>query len=355
MSLEKFGVEHKQVKAKLVACIRFNLIQHTKIQEVLQELAQAIPAGDIVGPPYLIQQYFSSYTEGYEAEVGFPVTQAFNTGRITSKMVPALEVLALIHQGPPETLRDTKIKLHQFTREHALISDEFTREVYLDWQDPHGPIETQFVIHNWNAIFARDLERVLGDAGRDTVMQGAETIDVESAPEERFQWAKAAMQRLDDLADEHQKYDVVSSCAHVFPPGLLDKLKRVYAETRSQSDDSLEAVDAVRAFMKADTGWGPDMPERQGYIIYHTKKPADPQAYEQAQTAEEKRAAYCFCPIIRTRLEEGMPITYCYCGSGWFRQQWEAATGKPVIVEVIKSVLKGDDVCQFAVHLAEDL
>jgi hypothetical protein len=157
------------------------------------------------------------------------------------------------------------------------------------------------------------------------------------------------------MADEHQKFDVVSSCAHVYPPGQLAKLKRVYEEARGQADDALEAIDAVRAFMEADPGWPPDLPERKGYVVYHTKKPADPQAYEQAQTDDEKRAAYCFCPIIRANLDKGMPVTYCYCGSGWFRQQWETATGKAVTVDVIQSVLKGDMVCQFAVHLPEDL
>jgi len=355
MSLKELGIEYKKVKATLVAYIQFNLKERTDIQDMLQELAGAIPEGGIAGAPYVNIQYFSSYTEGFEAETGFPVTGDVESGRVRSKISSALEVLALAYTDPPESLRETKIKLHQFSSQHALISDEFTRKVYLDWQNPNGPIEIQFVIHNWNAIFARDLERVLGKAERDTVMQGAEALHVESAPEERFQWAKAAMQRLDALADERQKYNVVSSCAHVFPPGLLEKLKQVYAETRSQTDDPFEAVDAVRAFMQADAGWGPDMPERQGHVIYHTKQPADLQAYEQAQTAEEKRAAYCFCPIIRARLDEGMPITYCYCGSGWFRQQWEAATGKPVTVDVIQSVLKGDLICQFAVHLPEDL
>ena len=70
---------------------------------------------------------------------------------------------------------------------------------------------------------------------------------------------------------------------------------------------------------------------------------------------KRKRAAYCFCPVIRARLDAGMPVTYCYCGAGWYRQQWETATGMPVRVEVVRSVLKGDDVCSFAVHLADEL
>ena len=355
MSLDKLGIEHKQVEATLVAHISFNLKERTDIQDVLGELAETIPDGMIAGAPFVNIQFFSSYTEGYEAEAGFPVRGSVESGRVSSKTSPALEVLALTHTGPPESLRETKIKLHQFTGQHALIADEFTREVYPDWPNPQGPVEVQFVVHNWNDILARNLERVLAGEKRPAVMEGVETLDMESTPAERFEWVKGAMQRLDTLADEHQKFDIVSSCAHVYPPGQLAKLKRVYQEARDQTDDALEAIDAVRAFMQADPGWNEREQYREGRVIYHTKNPVDPQGYAEAQTDDEKRAAYCFCPIIRARLGEGMPVTYCYCGSGWYRQQWEAATGKPVTVDVVQSVLKGDLVCQFAVHLPEDL
>jgi hypothetical protein len=187
-------------------------------------------------------------------------------------------------------------------------------------------------------------------------MQGAGALGVESGPAERFEWAKGAMQRLDSLADECQKFDVVSSCAHVFPAELLEKLQRAYAAARERGDEPLQAVDAVLAFMETDPAWNETEHSRQGSIIYQTKKPADPEAFANARTDDERRAAACFCPVIRMRLKEGMPLTYCYCGAGWFRQQWETATGKPVaMVEVVRSVLKGDLVCEFATHLAEDL
>ena len=213
----------------------------------------------------------------------------------------------------------------------------------------------QFVLHPWNALFARNLERVLGAAGRETILGGAENLDPESSPGQRFRWARAAVTRLDEIADEDQTYDVLSSCAHVFPPGQLEKLRRTYEAARAQSADPLQAVDAVREFMRTDPGWNDTQGYRQGRVLYHTKNPADPEAYAAAETVQEKRAAYCFCPVLKGRLDEGMPASYCYCGSGWYRQQWEAATGKPVRVEVVQSVLKGDEVCQFAVHLSEDL
>ena len=355
MALVELGIEHKGIPATLVACVRFNLKGRSEVAGIFEDLACAIPEEQIAGPPYLILQYFSSYTEGYEAEAGFPVKRPFEDGWIKSKLSPAMEVLSVTHRGAPEGLRESRGKLSQFSRKHALISDEFTREVYPDWPNPEGAIELQFVIHPWNALFAENLERALGTARSETVLAGAEALTVMSTPEQRFRWAKAALEQLDKSASEQEQFEVLSRCAHVYPPGQLEKLKRVYNEARSDSDDPLVAVDAVRAFMRSDPGWNDEAGYRQGHVVYHTKNPADPEAYEQAKTAEEKRAAYCFCPVIRERLDGGMPTSYCYCGAGWYRQQWETATGKPVRVEVVQSVLRGNEVCQFAVHLAEDL
>lgn len=355
MSIEELGIQYQKIEPQLVCYRRFNLKERAEIPGAFQELAKDIPASIITGAPYCILQYFSSYPEGYEAEVGFPVKQPFENDQIRCKTTQEMEVLASLHAGPPETLRETKLKLQQFTGGHALISDEFIREVYPDWDKPVGTIEAQFVIHNWNARFAMNLERVLGKEKCNQVMQGVEAIGLESTPEERFQWAKGAIEKLEDLADGFQRYDVVSACAHVFPPGQLEKLRRVFVEACTKLADPLEAVDAVLAFMATDPGWGEIGAHREGHTLYHTKNPVDPEGYASAKTAAEKRAAYCFCPVIRARLDAGMPVTYCYCGAGWYRQQWETATGMPVRVEVIRSVLKGDDACSFAVHLSDEL
>jgi effector-binding domain-containing protein len=354
-TLGDLGISHLQIKPHLVAFFRFNLKDREEILTAIQELVNEIPTELIAGDPYCHIQYFSSYPEGYEAEVGFPITSEYKCARIQSKITLPMEVLSIRHRGPQDTLRETKQILNQFTREHALISDEFTREVYPDWQNHLGEIEVQFVIHDWNSLFEQHLGLVLGSEIKAQTLEGISRINLESNPEERFSWAKEVITRLECLADKAQRYDVVSSCAHVFPPGQLEKLHKVFQDARGKTDQPLDAVDAVLAFMAADPGWGEKGTYRDGNIIYHTKNLFDPEAYEKAETEADKRAAYCYCPVVRTRLEQGMPVTYCLCGAGWYRQQWEAATGKPVRVGVARSLLKGDDRCSFSVRLSDDI
>jgi hypothetical protein len=185
-------------------------------------------------------------------------------------------------------------------------------------------------------------------------MQGHERLEIESGLEVRFEWVKGMLTRLDGLVDESQKWDILSGCAHVFPQGQINKLAAVFSETKSQTGDPLQAVDAVIAFMDSDPGWA-EGGFRDGYTIFATKKPRDPKAYAEAQTDIERRQAYCYCPLVRSKMDQGMPVDFCNCGSGWFRQQWEGATSRPVTMEIIKSVLRGEEKCEFAIHLPEDL
>ncbi len=355
MTLKGLGFEHKKFDETPVATIRLNLKERKELHPILDELTQNIPGGQILGPAFCIFQFVTSVKDGFDAEVGFPVARVVETDIIKSRTLPAMEVLSLVHSGPLGELKESYKKLYGCASEHGLISDEFSREVYLDSNDPEGDkIELQFVIHNWNRLLGKNLERVLGEKVRREVLGGSDELTIESTVNERFQWVKGAMERLNKLADKEKRYDVLSSCAHVFPRRQIDKLKAIYEETRAKTDDPLKAVDAVIEFMGEDPGWG-ERPLRKGNVIYSSKQPRDPVGYEKAKNEADKRRAYCFCPLVRNHLDDAMPITFCYCGAGWYRQQWEGAIGKPVSIEIVKSVLAGDDVCQFAIHLPKDL
>jgi len=355
VSLSELDIEHRRYGDTLIATKRLAIQARAELPVVVEQLAQEVPGDAIAGPAFAILHFITSVKDGSDVEVGFRVTRRVETAQLHTRLLPPLEVLALRHTGPLDTLRESYAKLYGYASAHGVISDEFCRELYLDLRDAaHCEIELQFVVHNWNALLARNLERVVGPAAREAVMQGSDAIGVETSLDDRFQWVKQALERLDGLADEGQEYDLLSSCAHVFPAEQVAKLKAVYDDARQQMGDALQAVDAVIAFMDGDPGWQKGS-RREGRIVYAAKNPRDPQAYEKAQSEADKKQAYCFCPIVRSHLGQGMPTSFCYCGAGWYRRQWEGAIGKPVTIEVVQSILKGDDVCQFAIRLPDDL
>jgi effector-binding domain-containing protein len=352
---ENITIEHKRIDTMLVAMRRLVVRQRDDLQLALQELSRQIPQGNICGPAFAIFWFVTSIKDGFEVDAGYPVIQPFEKNHIRSVVYPSMEVLSAMHRGPANELRNTLLKVHGFAGEHAIISDEFRREVYWDGDDPKGSrIEVQFIVHNWHERLARNLERVLGSNGNRTVMQGCDALTLQSSPEERFKWTKDAVERLELLANPYQQYDILSSCAHVFPQAQIDKLAATFNQAIKAGKTGLQAVDAVIDFMGQDPGWG-ERPRREGRIIFSAKNPRDPEGYAKAANPLEKRRAYCFCPLLRDHMDQGMPLSFCNCGAGWYRQQWEGATGKPIRIEIVKSVSRGDDACEFAIHLAPDL
>ena len=349
------SIKYKQYPPTLAATMRRVVQKRAEIKTALDILALEIPADKVAGPPFCIFNFITSVKEGYDVTLGFPITHVIETGNLKPQLLPEMEVLSIIHRDSLEKLDETVGAVFAYAKQYALISDEFYREVYLGEADPDGPgTEVHFIVHNWNHKLTAGLERVLGPEACETIMQGSEKLEIESGVDDRFEWVKGMLERLGEVADEHQKSDIVSGCAHVFPQSQIDKLTVVFREAKFRTGDPLQAVDAVITFMEEDPGWAGGG-VRNGHTVYTGKKPRDPKAYAEAKTDLERRQAYCFCPLVRTKMDQNMPVDFCYCGSGWFRQQWEGATGKPVTIEIVKSVLRGDEKCEFAIHLPEDL
>jgi len=59
----------------------------------------------------------------------------------------------------------------------------------------------------------------------------------------------------------------------------------------------------------------------------------------------------CHCPIVRLYPSLRFPSTWCSCSTER-AQLFESASGKPVMAELEKSLLKGDDICKVRLTLA---
>jgi len=285
---------------------------------------------------------FGAEEGGLQVRIGLASSSLIGIAGLEAVELKEEQALVATHRGPYSSIRDTYMEMYAVMRRRGLVPQTRAREVvhHLDPGDPEATvIEVQWPLHDWTGLLAGGVEEVLGPEAREHVMQGVDSLTPETSREDRLEWVKGALARLEGIADEEQMYWSISRCADCYPAWRVRNLRQVFLDTGS--------VDAVMDAMKGDIEWY-STPRREGNLIYHTKVPYDRAAWEAATDREGRRRAYCHCPLIQKDPGDVTP-TYCYCGTGWVRQL------RPIRVEVLKSLPAGDEECQFLIHLPEDV
>jgi predicted hydrocarbon binding protein len=220
----------------------------------------------------------------------------------------------------------------------------------------------------WLAKFADCLDAAAGEDLRRAVMEGSEALSSQSSREEVVAWSRAAMARLEALLpDEHTRCEIMTGCACQYPKAQLAEIRRAYQETgdvelahqmlQVQFESFLRETLELQEAMIDEVigrGWG-SAGVKQGSTIIATKIPKSGYLLEylQEEDSQRRRQIYCHCPRVRdaVTMQEQLPLTYCYCGAGFYKGIWEEILQQPVEVEVRESVLQGGDVCTIAIHL----
>ena len=88
-------------------------------------------------------------------------------------------------------------------------------------------------------------------------------------------------------------------------------------------------------------------------VVYETKIPFLTKQYLAESDPTLKRYYYCHCPWAREAVKSGERVApiFCNCSAGFHKRPWEAALGQRIQVDVLESVLRGDERCRFAIHL----
>ena len=348
-------IDYRKFPETYIASIRTAVHQRSEIIKHIENLKTMIEPSFIAGSAFIITYFVTSVADGDDMEICIPLKSEVKSDLFSTRLLPSFEVLSLVHQGPISDLGKSYQELFQYGRNNWYISDEFGREVFIDSDDPLAEtIEIQLIIHNWNKLLSKNLERVLGPEVQEELMDGHEKLPHTISTEEQYNWLSNVIDRLDERATKDQKYDILSSCSHIFPQEIIDRGKEIFRKALAENNSFLDAIDSTIQFMGKDHGWG-DAPVREGYVLYVKKSPANPQKYKDATTREERRKAYCFCLMVQEHLNDGLSPTFCNCGTGWFRRQWESILDHPVKIQILHSVLKGDEECKFAIHLPQNL
>lgn len=90
--------------------------------------------------------------------------------------------------------------------------------------------------------------------------------------------------------------------------------------------------------------------------LYITKFPYNPEKFLRSTDSKEKRYQYCHCSFARECIKDekiNIPSDWCYCSAGYAKFPFEVLLGRELDVEVLESVLGGDERCRFVIDLSE--
>lgn len=196
------------------------------------------------------------------------------------------------------------------------------------------------------------------------LMEGS---DPEKTSGEVIDWTRVLVERLEENDADTAK-DVFTCMACQFPKANLAEISKTYRETgdfeKAHKNLQTHFIDTIRKHLGLseeeiskveEWGWGV-AGRREGNVIISIKMPYDWAGYWAEKDLEMKKFHYCHCPRIRDILKDNKePITktYCLCGGGFYKSIWEHILDKQMKVEVLQTIMQGDPVCQFAVHLPE--
>ena len=108
-----------------------------------------------------------------------------------------------------------------------------------------------------------------------------------------------------------------------------------------------EVLDYVRKTPTCQNG------VREDDIIFVTKIPYMAKQYLKEKDEKMKRYFYCHCPWVREAIKSEIKISsnFCYCSAAFEKRPWDVIFNQPVKADVVETVLKGDMICRFAIHI----
>jgi hypothetical protein len=180
-----------------------------------------------------------------------------------------------------------------------------------------------------------NVEQFAGEAVREQVMAGSETIDTSTDAAQVAMWTRGAIERLDALVDEPTRIRIMQACGT-----KCASVNTSFAEAATARRKKCKSLDE---FLEAEiespiTG---TRLEREGDVLYQYYTP-------QLFTPPMR----CYCALLYgLPADETVSPTYCHCSKAFVRRFWETVLGRPVEVEVVYSAMTGHDECKFAIRM----
>ena len=278
-------------------------------------------------------------------------------------------------------------KLVEYTEYLVSANDEsvldFLRAIlnYANYSKKNDFItETIDIAESYNAMdtLHSRIAEVHGEQVRDEIFRDLDIPPLGSHPEKKPKFTKNIMKRLEDNLGEENTIALLSPCLHGRPPDDIDGDKKKLEELgidgfllkkhqdlikrleKHRDEGTLEFAqmvdDEVIEFARNNQKL---IGERKGTTIYTSKIPYQIKRFLAERDEKMKRFYLCYCPWIRGALKEATENeifqNFCHCSAGWIKLYWDQIFEQSVLVEPIKTGLRGDLECTFAIHIPENI
>lgn len=177
--------------------------------------------------------------------------------------------------------------------------------------------------------FARILAEHVDDVGCEQVLAGADAYASLKDPG-KAAWWRSAMGRLEELAGPEKAGKIMEKCGRKCCGAISRKHARRVWESSENLSEFLEELNRM------GLGGGRLRIEENDEDVIVTG------GYDR-----------CYCGQVRQTEEPFPTMTYCQCSAGWYKQLFESATGRPVMVTVDRSIITGSSTCEFTIVLQD--
>jgi len=219
------------------------------------------------------------------------------------------------------------------------------------------------------------VKQMIGEKKHKEIFEGIELPPLGTHSRDKPKITKKVMERLEARLNEKTCREALSSGLHgpipeeVFLPerkkfqkskNLDDFLNKRHKEYVSELEEHMknktlyytqeideEVVEYVRNTPTCQNG------VREGKVIIVTKIPYMAKKHLHEKNLKKKRYYACHCSWVREAILSGLEVSpeFCYCSAGFEKRPWDIIFNQPVKADVIQTVLKGDLVCKFAIHI----
>jgi len=168
--------------------------------------------------------------------------------------------------------------------------------------------------------FVNSLKENLSDESYNKIIESLGYIDDNACPKMQAQYINDAISLLENTQEKEAVINALKSCGNMcISNNIIERAKKIYQES--------ENIDAFLQLLNKYQIGGGHLRAHNGRITgeYHT----------------------CYCEIPKQ--VENMSPVYCYCSVGWYERFFSSVFNKPVTVNIIDTILNGNDKCVFEV------